>query len=46
MASFAGSTGGGYQHAAGRSGIWRAGGVLVAEAGTEVGAVARAALTS
>lgn len=45
VASFAGSTGGGYDHAAGRSGIWSPGGVVVARAGTEVGAVARATLT-
>ena len=44
-ASFAGSTGGGYARAAGRSGIWNADGVAVAEAGPEIGAVARATLT-
>ena len=33
VASFAGSTGGGYVQAAGRSAIWGPGGVLVAQAG-------------
>ena len=45
VASFAGSTGGGYDRAAGRSGIWSPDGVAVARAGPEVGAVARATLT-
>jgi predicted amidohydrolase len=45
VASFAGSTGGGYDHAAGRSGIWSPAGVEVARAGPEVGAVARVTLT-
>ncbi len=45
VASFAGSTGGGYAEAAGRSGIWTPGGVVVARAGPETGAVARAALS-
>lgn len=45
VASFAGTTGGGYDRAAGRSGIWSPGGVVVARAGPEVGAVARATLT-
>jgi predicted amidohydrolase len=44
LASFAGSTGGGFAEAAGRSGIWRADGVVVARAGPEPGAVARATL--
>jgi predicted amidohydrolase len=44
IASFAGSTGGGYDHAAGRSGIWSPDGAVVAEAGPELGAIARAAL--
>ena len=44
LASFAGSTGGGYTQAAGRSGIWRSDGVAVAQAGTEPDAVARATL--
>ncbi|WP_089158107.1 nitrilase-related carbon-nitrogen hydrolase [Micromonospora sp. NBS 11-29] len=37
MASFAGSTGGGYAHAAGGSGLWSPAGVAVARAGTAVG---------
>lgn len=45
VASFAGSTGGGYEHAAGGSAIWRPGGRRIAQAGTEVGALARATLT-
>jgi predicted amidohydrolase len=44
MASFAGSTGGGYDQAAGRSGIWSSGGVKVAGAGPETGAIAQATL--
>ncbi len=44
VASFAGSTGGGYAHAAGRSSIWTPDGVVVAQAGPETGAVARATL--
>jgi len=44
FASFAGSTGGGYSHAAGGSGVWSSDGVAVARAGTEVGAIARATL--
>lgn len=42
MASFAGSTGGGYTRAAGRSGIWTADGGVLAEAGPETGALAHA----
>ena len=45
MASFAGPTGGGYAETAGRSGIWRSDGVVVAQAGPEAGAIARATLT-
>ncbi len=45
MASFAGSTGGGYDEAAGRSGIWAADGSVVDQAGPETGALARATLT-
>ncbi|MEV6315430.1 carbon-nitrogen hydrolase family protein [Streptomyces sp. NPDC051776] len=45
VASFAGSTGGGFAEAAGRSGIWRPDGVVFAQAGPETGAVARATLT-
>jgi hypothetical protein len=44
VASFAGSTGGGYAHAAGRSSIWTSGGVVAAQAGPETGAIARAKL--
>lgn len=45
VASFAGSTGGGYARAAGRSGIWTPGGVVIARAGPETGAIASATLT-
>jgi predicted amidohydrolase len=45
VASFAGSTGGGYAETAGRSAIWRSDGVAVAQAGAEPGAIARATLT-
>jgi predicted amidohydrolase len=45
VASFAGSTGGGYDQAAGRSSIWTPGGAVIAQAGPETGAIARAALT-
>jgi predicted amidohydrolase len=44
LASFAGSTGGGFAEAAGRSAIWSADGDLIARAGPERGAVARATL--
>ena len=44
IASFAGSTGGGYDHAAGGSGIWAPDGSVVARAGPEVGAIVRATL--
>jgi predicted amidohydrolase len=44
VASFAGSTGGGYDRAAGRSGIWTSEGSAIARAGAEPGAIARAAL--
>ena len=44
VASFAGSTGGGYDRAAGCSGIWAPDGVVVARAGPEPGAIARATL--
>jgi predicted amidohydrolase len=44
VASFAGSTGGGYSRAAGCSAIWSPGGVAVARAGAEPGAIARATL--
>jgi len=45
MASFAGSTGGGYTEAAGCSGIWAPDGVVVSRAGPETGAIARATIT-
>ena len=45
LASFAGSTGGGYAQAAGCSAIWTASGVVVAQAGREPGAIARATLS-
>jgi predicted amidohydrolase len=44
VASFAGSTGGGYDHAAGRSAIWTSDGVALAKAGPETGAIAHATL--
>ena len=44
MASFAGSTGGGYDRAAGCSGIWTADGVEIDRAGPEPGAIVRATL--
>jgi len=44
MAGFAGSTGGGYAQAAGWSGIRSPDGIVVAQAGPETGAVARATL--
>lgn len=45
VASFAGSTGGGYPDAAGRSGIWAPDGVVVARAGTGTGEFVTAALS-
>ena len=45
IASFAGSTGGGYAQAAGRSSIWRSDGVVIAQAGPEAGAIAHATLS-
>lgn len=45
VASFAGSTGGGYELAAAQSRIWSPDGVVVASAGRDVGRVARATLT-
>ncbi|MGI5216103.1 carbon-nitrogen hydrolase family protein [Plantactinospora sp. CA-290183] len=44
VASFAGSTGGGFDRAAGRSAIWRPDGTAVARAGPEVGAIVRGTL--
>jgi predicted amidohydrolase len=46
MASFAGSTGGGYGCAAGRSGIWSPDGVEVARTGPEPGTIAHAELVT
>lgn len=46
VASFAGSTGGGYAPAAGRSSIWTPEGVAVARAGTRPGVVATATLSA
>jgi predicted amidohydrolase len=45
VASGAGPLGGGYDPAAGRSGIWAPGGARVSQVGAEPGAVARATLT-
>ncbi|MGW4475881.1 carbon-nitrogen hydrolase family protein [Nonomuraea sp. NPDC004354] len=45
VASFAGSSGEGFAAAAGRSGIWSAGGTVIAQAGPEQGALVRATLT-
>ena len=45
MASFAGSTGGGFEPAVGRSAIWRRDGVMVAEAGSDAGELVRATLS-
>jgi predicted amidohydrolase len=45
IASFAGSTGGGFDQAAGRSGIWSPNGVAVARAGPDPGAITRATLS-
>lgn len=44
IASFAGSTGGGYDRAAGGSGIWTADGAAITRAGPETGAIAGATL--
>jgi predicted amidohydrolase len=44
VASFAGSAGGGYDRAAGRSGIWTPDGAALVQVGPEPGAVARATL--
>ncbi len=45
VASAAGPSGGGYDPAAGRSGIWAPGGARVTQVGPEPGAIARATLT-
>jgi predicted amidohydrolase len=44
IASFAGSTGGGYDRTAGGSGIWGPDGVAIAQAGPETGAIVSATL--
>jgi predicted amidohydrolase len=44
IASFAGATGGGYDHAAGCSAIWNPDGVLLTRAGPDPGAIAQATL--
>jgi predicted amidohydrolase len=44
VASFAGPTGGGYTDTAGHSAIWAPGGAVIADAGTDIGAMALAAL--
>jgi predicted amidohydrolase len=44
VACFAGSTGGGFAHAAGGSSVWAPSGELVAAAGPQPGAIARATL--
>ena len=44
VASFAGSTGEGYEHAAGQSAIWNPDGAIISRAGTEVGEIARATI--
>jgi predicted amidohydrolase len=44
FASFAGSTGGGYTHTAGGSGIWSPSGAVIAQAGPEDDAIAQARL--
>ncbi|MER5266532.1 carbon-nitrogen hydrolase family protein [Actinosynnema sp. NPDC002837] len=44
IASFAGSTGEGYESAAGRSGVWEPSGGMIAAAGTGVDAVVRAVI--
>ncbi|TQS42607.1 carbon-nitrogen hydrolase family protein [Cryptosporangium phraense] len=45
IASYAGSTGGGYEYAAGGSGVWAPGGGVVARAGARPGDFVRATLT-
>jgi predicted amidohydrolase len=44
VASFAGPTGGGYDETAARSAIWAPGGAVIADAGPDIGGVARATL--
>ncbi|MCP3802610.1 carbon-nitrogen hydrolase family protein [Allokutzneria sp. A3M-2-11 16] len=45
VSSFAGPTGGGFSDTAARSGVWAPDGTLIAFAGTDIGAVARAQLS-
>jgi hypothetical protein len=45
VASFAGSTGGGYKSTAGQSAIWRPDGSIAALASSRVGDYARAAIS-
>jgi predicted amidohydrolase len=45
IASFAGSTGGGYDRAAGRSGVWAPDGAPIVRAGPEAGQLVRATLS-
>jgi predicted amidohydrolase len=45
VASFAGSTGGGFEEAAGRSAIWMPDGTVISRAGPEPGAIAQATLS-
>lgn len=45
IASFAGSTGGGFEHAAGGSAVWAPSGEQIAAAGPATGAIVRATLT-
>jgi hypothetical protein len=45
VASFPGSSGGGFDRAAGRSAIWASDGAVIAQAGPEPGAIARATLS-
>lgn len=45
MSSFAGPTGGGFDHSAGCSGIWRPDGSVVARTGPEVGEMARSVIS-
>jgi predicted amidohydrolase len=45
IASFAGTTGGGYSECAGRSGLWSPDGAVVAQAGEEPGEIAVARLS-
>ncbi|GAA4955805.1 carbon-nitrogen hydrolase family protein [Streptomonospora halophila] len=44
VSSFAGPTGGGYSHTLGRSGVWRPGGAVAAQAGPDAGVIVRTVL--